>query len=224
MRMHYESSRRARSTSSIEPLETRRLMSADVSLEWNAIANSQMQGADVTGVIEREGNDADRVRVCDRAADDCKGETFGAAMGRGWVKVRAVPNATGTFSADIEVKLKGAAPNTTYTLQRAPEVGRPLGADGIFQRANGQFPWEQPNSPGFPPAPAFVTFVLPATADTPATPVTITTNGGGNGKVSFHFDAPGIARGASFDVVFRAIDLAGVASTILSDGFQVVPQ
>jgi hypothetical protein len=153
-----------------------------------------------------------------------QGADFGAAMGRGWVNVNAVPNATATFSADIEVKLKGAAPNTTYTLQRAPEVGRPLATDGICQRAAGQWPWEQPNSEGFPPAPAFLTFVLPATDTMPATPVTITTNGGGNGKVSFHFDAPGIARGAAFDVEFRAIDLAGVASPIHSDCFQVTPQ
>ena len=38
------------------------------------------------------------------------------------------------------------------------------------------------------------------------------------------FDAPGIARGAAFDVEFRAIDLAGVASPIHSDCFQVTPQ
>jgi hypothetical protein len=82
------------------------------------------------------------------------------------------------------------------------------------------FPWEQPNSEGFPPAPAFATFVLPESG----MPVTITTNGGGNGKVSFHFDAPGIARGAAFDVEFRAIDLAGVAGPIYSDCFQVTPQ
>jgi hypothetical protein len=42
--------------------------------------------------------------------------------------------------------------------------------------------------------------------------------------VSFHFDAPGIARGAAFDVKFRAIDLTGAASPILSDCFQVTPQ
>jgi hypothetical protein len=153
-----------------------------------------------------------------------QGADFGAEMGRGWVNVNAVPNATATFSADIEVKLKGGAPNTTYTLQRAPEVGRPLATDGICQRAGGLWPWEQPSSEGFPPAPAFLTFVLPATDTMPATPVTITTNGGGNGKVSFHFDAPGIARGAAFDVEFRAIDLAGVASPIHSDCFQVTPQ
>ena len=38
--------------------------------------------------------------------DDNKGVDFGAAMGRGWVIVNAVPKATGTFSAEIEVKLK----------------------------------------------------------------------------------------------------------------------
>jgi hypothetical protein len=161
--------------------------------------------------------------ISDNTVEDfnsSKGESFGAPMGRGSVTVNAVPNATGTFSADIEVKLKGAAPNTTYTLQRAPEVGRPLAADGICQRADGLWPWEQPNSEGFPPAPAFLTFVNPATG----VPVTISTNGGGNGKVSFHFDAPGIASGATFDVEFRAIDLAGVASPIHSDCFQVTPQ
>jgi hypothetical protein len=74
------------------------------------------------------------------------------------------------------------------------------------------FPWEQPHSEGFSPAPAFVTFFLPESG----LPATITTNGGGNGKVNFHFDAPGIARGATFDVEFRTIDLAGIASPIYS--------
>jgi hypothetical protein len=197
MRTQSESWRRAGAVGVVEPLETRRLMAAIVPVDLEPLDSDNS----ATGA-----------------------ETFGAAMERGWVKVTAVPNATGTFSADIEVKLKGAAPNTTYTLQRAPEVGRPLSADGIAQRANGLYPWEQPNSAGFPPAPAFLTFVLPATATTPASAVTITTNGGGNGKVRFHFDAPGIARGATFDVEFRAIDLGGVAGTIFSDAFQVIPQ
>jgi hypothetical protein len=173
--------------------------------------------SDITG--QRAGA---RSNIEDTAHSDDheKGAVFSAAMGRGWVTVNAIPNATGTFSAEIEVKLKGADPNTTYTLQRAPEVGRPLATDGICQRANGSYPWEQPNSVGFPPAPAFPTFVLSETG----MPVTVTTNGGGNGKVSFHFDAPGIASGAAFDVEFRAIDLTGVATPIHSDCFQVIPQ
>ena len=155
-----------------------------------------------------------------RAAEPHR-STMRAASGRGvgLANVRALPNPT--FSADITVVLVGVAPNTTYTLQRAPEVGRPLATDRICQRANEQFPWEQPNSPGFPPAPAYPTFVLPTT---PPTNVTLTTNKWGVGHARFHFEAPTIPAGAAFDVQFRAIDLTGAAPSIVSDCFQVTPQ
>jgi len=44
MRTQCESWRRTGSTASIEPLETRTLMAADVVLEWNAIANQEFKG------------------------------------------------------------------------------------------------------------------------------------------------------------------------------------
>ena len=145
---------------------------------------------------------------------------FGATMldtdgiGFGWANVHSFPNETGTFSAVITVQLIRVSPNTTYTLQRAPEVGRVLGADGICQRAAGVFPWEG--------APSYVTFIIPATDTTPAHPVTITTNPGGHGFVRFEFNAPAILAGATFDVQFRAISTS--ATSIVSDCFQVTPQ
>jgi hypothetical protein len=67
------------------------------------------------------------------------------------------------------VRLAQARPNTTYVVQRAPEIGRTLGSDGICQRSLGLSPW----SPLDPPAPAFVTFPLSGSSAT----VTTTTAG-----------------------------------------------
>ncbi len=95
--------------------------------------------------------------------------------------------------------------------QRAPEVGRPLGTDGIPQRALGQWPWEQPQSSGFPPAPAFLTFPAP----NPGPSVTITINDKGEGNAAFSFDAPSIPHGSRFDVVFRLVDSSDSAKVEL---------
>jgi hypothetical protein len=149
------------------------------------------------------------------------GATMRATSGHGGGLADVQPVATGAgFAADITVVLVDVAASSVYTIARAPEIGRPLNTDGICQRANGQYPWEQPNSAGFPAAPAFPTFVLPATATQPATNVTITTDNSGFGYTQFHFDAPSIPHGTVFDVEFRALDASG-ASTILSDCFQV---
>ena len=147
---------------------------------------------------------------------------FGAPMvGGGSVKVHSKAN--DTFSAEITVTLEKATPSTTYTIQRAPEIGRPNATDKVCQRANSQFPWEQPNSKDFPAAPAYVTFELPPGSSAPG-PVTIMTDAAGNGTTTFKFDAPMIKRGAAFDVQFRAIDLAGKGKPVVSECFQVTPQ
>lgn len=78
----------------------------------------------------------------------------------------------------------------------APEIGRPLGADGICQRALGLSPW----SPLDPLAPAFITFPL-ATAL-----ATMTTTASGTANLDFDFQAPTILAGTSFDVMFRLVD------------------
>lgn len=115
------------------------------------------------------------------------------------------------FSAEISVNVHGAAPNTTFYVTRAPEVGRPLGSDGICQRADGLWPWEQPNSVGFPAAPAFVMFPRPLPGDLK----TLVTNAAGAGSVHFAFDLPTLADGTQFDVEFRLIDSLTAVTTDL---------
>ena len=107
-----------------------------------------------------------------------------------------------------------AGARTTLYIQRAPEVGRPLGSDGICQRANGLWPWEQPNSAGFPPAPAFVTFPRPLAGDFK----TLTTDSDGAGSAHFAFDLPTLADGTVFDVEFRLVDSVTAPTTDLRTG------
>ena len=87
-------------------------------------------------------------------------------------------------------------PNTTYFVQRAPEIGRMFGSDGVCQRALGTSPW----SPLDPPAPAFVTFAIAGS------PATMTTTASGAASLDFEFEAPMIPAGTSFDVMFRLVD------------------
>jgi hypothetical protein len=115
--------------------------------------------------------------------------------GRGTVNVTPTAAVDGSFSAQITVNVHGVAPNTTLYVQRAPEIGRDLGADGVCQRAAGQPPWG-------PPTPSFVTFQLPP----PGPSVTLLTSEAGAGAVHFEFAAPTIPDGTMFDVMFRLID------------------
>lgn len=124
-----------------------------------------------------------------------------AGRGSGMVRVTPVGGTVG-FSALIGVKVHHMTPNASFFLQRAPEIGRPLSADGIGQRALGLYPWEQPNSLGFPPAPAFITFPLP----NPGPLVMINTDKHGRGEVEWLFNSPSIPEGILFDVVFRVVD------------------
>jgi hypothetical protein len=125
------------------------------------------------------------------------GEQLTAVTGTGSGIVNVTPTAAvdGTFSAQINVNVHGAPPNTTFYVQRAPEVGRANGADGICQRAAGLTPWG-------PPAPNFVTFPLPAAGPL----VTLQTSEGGAGAVHIDFGAATISDGTRFDVMFRLVD------------------
>jgi hypothetical protein len=114
--------------------------------------------------------------------------------GSGIVKVTPTALADG-FTAQITVNVHGAVPNTTFYIQRAPEVGRANGADGVCQRAAGLPPWG-------PPAPNFVTFPLPGTGPL----ATLQTSEGGAGSTHIDFVAPTIADGTQFDVMFRLVD------------------
>lgn len=119
-----------------------------------------------------------------------------SGTGIGGVSVSPVAIPSGTFDAMISVRLAQARPNTTYVVQRAPEIGRTLGSDGICQRSLGLSPW----SPLDPPAPAFVTFPLSGSS------ATVTTTTAGAASLDFEFLAPTIPAGTSFDVMFRLVD------------------
>jgi hypothetical protein len=131
------------------------------------------------------------------AASSTHGEQLTAVVGVGSGTVNVTPTAAvdGSFSAQINVNIHDAPPNTTFFVQRAPEIGRPNSADGICQRAAGLPPWG-------PPAPNFVTFPLPTAGPL----VTLQTSEGGAGAVHIDFAAPTIADGTQFDVMFRLVD------------------
>jgi hypothetical protein len=125
------------------------------------------------------------------------GEQLSAVIGvgSGTVNVTSTAAVDGSFSAQINVNVHAAPPNTTFYVQRAPEIGRANGADGICQRAAGLPPWGAP-------APNFVTFPLPAAGPL----VTLQTSEGGSGAVHIDFVAPTISDGTQFDVMFRLVD------------------
>jgi hypothetical protein len=125
------------------------------------------------------------------------GQVLTAVLGTGTGIVNVTPTAAvdGSFSAQINVNVHGAPPNTTFYVQRAAEIGRANSADGICQRATGQTPWGSPT-------PNFATFPLPAAGPL----ITLETSNGGAGAVHIDFAAPTIADGTQFDVMFRLVD------------------
>ena len=132
-----------------------------------------------------------------QSASTTHGEQLTAVIGIGAGIVNVTPTAAvdGSFSAQINVNVHDAPPNTTFYVQRAPEIGRANSADGICQRAAGLPPWGAP-------APNFVTFPLPAAGPL----VTLQTSEGGSGAVHIDFVAPTIGDGTQFDVMFRLVD------------------
>lgn len=148
-------------------------------------------------------------------AGDAQGRRLTATVGQGEgiVNVRPTSSAVG-LSSEITVNVHGAAPGTSFYIQRSAEIGRPLGTDGICQKANGLWPWEQPNSVGYPPVPAFTTFPRPlAGAFT-----TLTTDADGTGVAHFFINLPTIADGTTFDVEFRLVDDLTAPSQDLRSG------
>jgi hypothetical protein len=132
-----------------------------------------------------------------QSAPTTHGEQLTAVIGAGSgvVNVTSTAAVDGSFSAQINVNVHDAPPNTTFYVQRAPEIGRPNSADGICQRAAGLPPWGTP-------APNFVTFPLPAAGPL----VTLQTSEGGSGAIHIDFTAPTILDGTQFDVMFRLVD------------------
>jgi hypothetical protein len=137
------------------------------------------------------------------------GEGLEAVIGVGSGIVNVTPTAAvdGSFSAQINVNVHDAPPNTTFYVQRAPEIGRPNSADGICQRAAGLPPWGAP-------APNFVTFPLPLAGPL----VTLQTSEGGSGAVHIDFAVPTISDGTQFDVMFRLVDSLTSPSNELRTG------
>ena len=130
-------------------------------------------------------------------------------IGEGGMSVtpKAIPE--GYFVADIKIRVRNAKPNTTYTVQRAPEIGRPLASNGICERALGLAPWSSVDAP----AAAFMTFI-PAGGTAPATFVT---SAKGDGMLDFRFEAAVIPKDTRFDVMFRLLDdTAAPTAVILS--------
>lgn len=117
------------------------------------------------------------------------------------------------MAVDISVLVSDARPNTSYFVQRAPDVGRDLQTDGICQRGLGVTPWSVSDAP----AAAFLTFPLgPGVA-------TLTTDRNGIGNVNFEFRAPTVPAGERFDVMFRLVDSEAAPSSELRSGcFTVV--
>jgi hypothetical protein len=125
--------------------------------------------------------------------------------GRGWLQLLSIngpgggriratrrdDRKTGNFVAHIEIQVWRAPPNTTYLIQRAPEVNPPS-ADGSCTRGLGMGPW----------SPSFVTF--------PGQ--TLTTDRRGRGELEFRF-APGAAFPA-FDVMFRLMQPGDAAESV----------
>ena len=128
------------------------------------------------------------------------------------VTTKAIPE--GYFDADIVVHVVNARPSTTYFVQRAPEIGRALGNDGICQRALGLAPWSSSD----PAAPAFISFMLPGAS----APVSFMTSATGEGTATFEFKVPTVPSGTRFDVMFRLLnDVTAPTSVFQSSCFTV---
>jgi hypothetical protein len=148
-----------------------------------------------------------------QSASGTHAEKLTAVIGNGSGIVNVTPTAgvDGSFSAQINVAIHDAPPNTMFYVQRAPEIGRPDSADGICQRAAGEPPWG-------PPTPSFLTFPLPAGGPL----LTLLTSAGGSGAVHIDFRAPTIPAGTRFDVMFRVVDdLTNPVNDLRTDCFTV---
>lgn len=136
--------------------------------------------------------------------------TADASGGKGGVSVTPTSIPEGYFAASIKVRLVGAKPSTTYYVQRAPEVGRALGNDGVCQRALGLSPWSSADAA----AAAFITFMVPNTT----TPVTVITSSTGDASLDFDFRAPTIPAGTHFDVMFRLLNDPALPTSVYISG------
>ena len=137
----------------------------------------------------------------------------GGTCGTGGASVTTTHTPDSTFQATIRFRVRGAPPNTTYVVQRAPEVGDvPLTADGACQRAQGLPPW---NGGGDP---AFLTFLDPNTT----VARTLTTDVNGDGSLEFVHRSTAIPAGTRFDVQMRLVDDVSLPVTELRSGCMTI--
>jgi len=121
---------------------------------------------------------------------------------------------SGHFVATIRFRVR-ARPSTTYLVQRAAELGRPAGDDGVCQRADGLPPWSAADAPF---GSTFVTFPRPN--DGPL--LVITTNGLGEAALDYEFESPPIPTGTRFDVKMRLVDDESAPTSELRSGCMTV--
>jgi hypothetical protein len=169
-----------------------------IALALAACAQSPSPSAPSGAAVVGAGQSASEQGTPDQATATTHGEDLTAVLGFGSGTVNVTPTAavSGSFSAQINVNVHGAPPNTTFYVQRAPEIGRPLSSDGICQRALHLDPWITP------PAPSFVTFAQPGGGPL----FTLRTSPGGAGAAHLDFRVPTILDGTRFDVMFRLVD------------------
>lgn len=122
-----------------------------------------------------------------------------ATLGAGWGAVNVTPTAEdqGTFHVQGEVHVLGAPPNSTYLVQRAPDLNV---ADPTCTG-----PW--------------VSFPVP----NPGPLVTLTTSPGGAGAAHFEIGVAGpFTSGTPFNVKFRIIDDLNNPTSVLETGCTTV--
>jgi hypothetical protein len=115
-----------------------------------------------------------------------------ATLGTGWGRVNVTPTAEdqGTFHVQGEVQVLGVPPNTTYLVQRAPDL------DVADPNCTG--PW--------------ISFPLP----NPGPVVTLTSSPGGAGAAHFELAVGGaFTSGTPFNVRFRLINDLSAPTSVL---------
>jgi hypothetical protein len=130
--------------------------------------------------------------------------------GRGRIRATRIGDPSGNFAVPIDVQVRRAAPNTTYLIQRAPEVNPPPGTnpttttDGFCQRGFDLPPWSTV-------AARFLTFQSS----------TLTTDRRGNGALEFVFVAP--VWFPAFDVMFRLLEVGDAPRSVLVSECTTMP-
>lgn len=122
-----------------------------------------------------------------------------ATLGTGWGAVNVTPTAEdqGTFHVQGEVLVVGAPPNTTYIIQRAPDLN--------VADPNCTGPW--------------ISFPIP----NPGPIVTLTTSPGGAGSAHFELGVAGaFTSGTPFNVRFRLIDDLATPASVLESACTTV--